>query len=84
MTPEAKDNTPDGGSMLTDHGPPGVRVTIEVAGLRETWEYPFIDSALRSALAAVEAIRMELAERHEMAQRLEREFGDGETLPGME
>ncbi|MEJ7617533.1 MAG: hypothetical protein WKF30_11355 [Pyrinomonadaceae bacterium] len=55
---------------------PGVRVTIEVAGLKEVWEYPFGTSALQSALAAVEAVHMELNSRRQLAMELERDFGE--------
>lgn len=55
---------------------PGVRVTIEVAGLKEVWEYPFSTSALQSALSAVEAVHMELNSRRQLAMELEREFGE--------
>ena len=78
--PETMSDTPDrstpGGA---DSGLPVVRVTIEVAGLKEVWEYPLITSALQSALAAVGAVQMELNARHQMAQQLEKEFGEGGT-----
>lgn len=55
-----------------------VRVTVEVAGLREVWEFPPRSrSHIASALAAVEAVAAELRARHEKAQQLERELGDG-------
>jgi hypothetical protein len=66
---------------LTDETHPQVRVTIEVSGLKEFWEFPFMTSALQSALAAIEAVHMELKTRQQMAQQLERELGDGEIDP---
>lgn len=82
MPPDTMSDTPDGvlPEAFETH-PQGVRVTIEVAGLREVWEYPFVTSALKSALAAIEAVHMELQARQEMAQQLEREFSDGEVDP---
>lgn len=75
--PETMSDTPDqstpGGE---DSGLPMVRVTIEVAGLKEVWEFPLMTSALQSALAAIGAVQMELNSRHQMAQQLEREFGE--------
>lgn len=82
MPPDTMDETPDRMSPETDDDEtPHVRVTIDVSGLREVWEYPFVTSALQSALAAIEAVHMELMTRQQMAQRLERELGDGVIDP---
>ncbi len=53
-----------------------VRVTIEIAGLTEVWEAAATENALASALAAVEIVAAELRARFEMAQELERRFGE--------
>ena len=58
-----------------------VRVTIEVGGLTEVWELPLTGTSLQSALVAIESIAHELRARHELAQKLERELGDGSTDP---
>ena len=82
MPPDTMDETPE--NITPDASGdevPTVRVTIDVAGLREMWEYPFVTSALQSALAAIEAVHMELNTRHQMAQQLESELGDRVTDP---
>lgn len=82
MPPETMNHTPDNPPQdLTDETFPHVRVTIEVSGLKEVWEFPFINSALQSALSAIEAVHMELKSRQQMALQLERELGDGDVDP---
>lgn len=53
-----------------------VRVTIEIAGLTESWEAAATENVLASALAAVEIVAAELRARFERAQELERRFGE--------
>ena len=72
--------TPDVLNDAADDSP-HVRVTIEVGGLTEVWELPLTGTSLQSALVAVESIASELRARHELAERLERELGDGFTDP---
>lgn len=56
-----------------------VKITIEVAGLTEVWEQPATESALGSALTAIEAVAAELRSRFAMAQELERSYGEPRT-----
>ncbi len=55
-----------------------VRVIVEVAGLTEVWEHPAQESTLASALAAIESVAAELRSRFQLAQELERSFGESE------
>lgn len=81
VPPETMSDMTDNTSPDGPGNTPGVRVTIEVAGLTETWEGPLISSALASALDVVERVAAELRGRYELALRLERELGDSDTDP---
>lgn len=81
MGPETMSETTDNTAPGRSGDVPGVRLTVEVAGLVETWEGPLIGSALGSALAVAQRVAAELGGRYELAQRLERELGDGDTDP---